>query len=328
MSQPIKPNEELILEVSVLLQELSASLADQVQRKMTTSEDFASEYVSEVQEYAHKLAALAATATATSATAAAAATTVAKCCSQPIKRQRTEKRKGKKTVVVKLAWFSHRPLMTLGKFFNLPERYEDLNAFELPTTPLNQIVDLSSTAAELRRAVCNAEQDVVDMGEISRYSLISPILAAAADCFDSRITYQAQYRLYGGKYACGYPDWALLADKQPILVVEAKRGAIDLEAVGQTIVQMYASYIKVRPNDEVKCIMYGMVTTAVQSLFLQGCFRDRECSVTWNGKVLEIPHRKTVADDFSADSIALQVQHLHGIVKEQLAQFSELDLLQ
>jgi hypothetical protein len=85
------------------------------------------------------------------------------------------------------------------------------------------------------------------------------------------IEHWAQYPLLDGAIVQGYPDWALIHDKKPIFIIEDKgKTKIDMKAIAQLVLQLYEAYMRMKPDDDTsEWAMYGMVTTAVEAVFVK-----------------------------------------------------------
>jgi hypothetical protein len=213
--------------------------------------------------------------------------------------------------------FSHEPANTLKKRLNftMKESYQSLDRFDMGELPDCNDIDLEFVAEQVIR-LNNASVGVNELKEIGRYPFITPILTAVVESCQN-MEHHSQYQLEGGKVAHGKPDWAIIYDGHPIFIVEAKLN-IDNEAIAQTVLQMYEAHMKMRPTGDTKpWEMYGMVTTAVEVVFLKATFYEKLCtSVKWNGDVFYIPHDKETSASEYKDSARPVFQHLKAMLGE------------
>jgi hypothetical protein len=258
-------------------------------------------------------------------------------------QQRRPKRKRSQIIPCKtLANFSENPEKTLSKIYVIPNDYKKMSKFTLGSIECNNLPDIKSSANEIRKTVRHSGEEVNEMCEIGRYSLITPVLNAVAanqklekdkkrekgkgkeKKKEEKAVHIPQYPLLGGVLAQGYPDWAFAVEGRPIFIIEAKI-EIDRAAIAQNVLQMYEAYMKMRPEgDTSQWTMYGMVTTAVEAVFIKAIFRNGKCDrVLWNGDVLQIPHRKDMDTATYFHSIKSYIQNMAWILSEQIGQLKK-----
>jgi hypothetical protein len=219
--------------------------------------------------------------------------------------------------------FSHEPANTLKKRLNftMKESYQSLDRFDMGELPDCNDIDLEFVAEQVMK-LKKASVGVNELEEIGRYPFITPILTAVVEsCQNTK--HHAQYKLEGGKVAHGKPDWVIIYDGHPIFIVEAKL-RIDDEAIAQIVLQMYEAHMKMRPTGNTKLwTMYGMVTTAVEVVFVKATFYEEHCTkVEWNGDVFHIPHDETTTDAEYKDGVRPVFRHMKAMVNELSSDFN------
>jgi hypothetical protein len=179
-------------------------------------------------------------------------------------------------------------------------------------------------AEEIKKTIACSKQAIADMCEIGRYSLITPVLNEAAIKAEKEITHSPQHRLWNGVLAQGYPDWALMFGDLPIFIVEAKQ-TIDTDAVAQTTLQMFEAYVRMRPEGNTdKWVMYGMLTTAVEVMFIKALFCGKQCDGIWRSEnVLQVPHHERMSTDNYIDGALPVIQHTVWMLNEQTQQLKD-----
>jgi hypothetical protein len=219
--------------------------------------------------------------------------------------------------------FSHEPVNTLKKRlnFNMKDSYQLLDRFDMGELPDCSDIDLKFVTKQVMK-LKKASVGVNELEEIGRYPFITPILTAVVEsCQNTK--HHAQYKLEGGKVAHGKPDWVIIYDGHPIFIVEAKL-RIDDEAIAQIVLQMYEAHMKMRPTGNTKLwTMYGMVTTAVEVVFVKATFYEEHCTkVEWNGDVFHIPHDETTTDAEYKDGVRPVFRHMKAMVNELSSDFN------
>jgi hypothetical protein len=216
--------------------------------------------------------------------------------------------------------FSDDPIGTLERKlgFPMPSSFRTLDVFNLDVLQDCQS-DLMSVVKQVN-IMKKASVDVHELSEIGRYPFITPILNAVTAF--KEIKHYAQYPLWGGAIAHGQPDWALIYKDKPIFIVEGKVN-IDNAAIAQTVLQMYEAHMRMRPKNYVMpWTMFGMITTAVEVIFVRAVFHEKRCTeVSWNGGVLQIPHDEDTKDDEYIEGVVPVFKHMETMLISMISQF-------
>jgi hypothetical protein len=221
--------------------------------------------------------------------------------------------------VRKLASFSKKSLKTLEKLCDFPSAYTSLERFELTLQP-HHIINLESVFDDVKKTIDSSAQEVDEMLEITRYSLITPFLNALAE--KMVVKHWGQYSLRDGTLAQGSTDWALIYKGLPVFIIEGKR-YIRNSGVAQLVLQMYEAYMKLgqRGTKEDPWVMYGMVTTATKVVFIKTLFCGEDLiEIKWNGGVFSVPHEKTTVVDDYIDGMSPVARHMEAMLDKQKKQ--------
>lgn len=221
-----------------------------------------------------------------------------------------------------LASFSKNPETTLMKElkFTIPKEYEMLDAFELEELE-DCNINMKSAVDQFNATIASSLVGVDKLSEAGRYPFITPVLNEIVKNLDG-IKHDPQHLMKDCVVSRGIPDWLLIHEKSglPIFPVEGKV-EIDSAAIAQVVLQLYEVYVKVRPKNCTKSWrMYGMVTTAVEVVFVKALFRGKRCRKVWRSKTFKIPHSKGMETEPYEDNVTPVIQYAVTMAKEQLSQ--------
>lgn len=219
----------------------------------------------------------------------------------------------------RVASFSKNSLKTLEKLCDFPCAYVKMKSFDL-ALPSHHSVNLKSVFYEVKRTIKFSAQEVHEMLEIPRYSLITPVLNALAEV--AGVEHWGQYSLRDGTHAQGSTDWALIYKGLPVFIIEGKQN-IDNNGVAQLVLQMYEAYMKLgqRGTKDDPWVMYGMVTTAINVAFIRALFCEEYLiEIKRNKNVFSIPHNKDTEVNDYINGMSPVAMHMEAMLAEQKTQ--------
>jgi hypothetical protein len=196
--------------------------------------------------------------------------------------------------------------------------------------------DLASAVDYINTTIACSLVGVDELHEAGRYPFITPIINEVVKNLNG-IKHHSQRPMREGDVARGDPDWVLVYEDSnikcedsneklsfPIFVIEGKVN-IDKSAVAQIVLQMYEAYVKMRPKGYSKpWEMHGMLTTAVEVVFVKALFCGEQCVGVWRSEdVFRIPHYEGMKTKDYTDNAMPIIQHAVAMAKKQIEQIRE-----
>jgi hypothetical protein len=198
-----------------------------------------------------------------------------------------------------------------------------MDKFKLRNLP-KCVVNLESAVDQINTTNACSLVSVDELLEAGRYPFITPVLNEIVKNLDG-IKHHSQRQMRDGDTARGNPDWTLVHEdlNLPIFVIEGKV-SIGRAGIAQVVLQLYKAYKKMRPEGyNEPWVMYGMLTNAIEVVFVKALFHGEQCKGVWRTRVFKIPHHKGMTVDAYTGSVTPVIQYVVAMVNRQIAQLKK-----